>query len=40
MYEFAIGAFVIFGGFAFLAFVADFVLPALFPADFGNDEEF
>jgi hypothetical protein len=40
MFNLAIGAFVIFGGFGLLTIVADYILPALFPADFGNDEEF
>jgi O-antigen/teichoic acid export membrane protein len=30
MYNLAIGAFIIFGGFAFMAFLADYIIPALF----------
>ena len=33
MYEFAIGAFIIFGGFAFMCILADYILPALFDND-------
>ena len=33
MFEFFVWAFVILGGFAFMAFLADYILPALFEYD-------
>lgn len=32
-FEFAVGAFVIFGGFAFMCILADYILPAFFEND-------
>jgi hypothetical protein len=29
-FDFAVGAFIVFGGFAFMALVADYIIPALF----------